>query len=73
MLQGTNKNNILSILGKMNHGKTLLFFDDSKTHYTRSLQLKDIVSVWVPNDENTPLEEEQETENVEKIDKASNE
>jgi hypothetical protein len=72
MLQGTNKNNILSILGKMNHGKTLLFFDDSKTHYTRSLQLKDIVSVWVPNDENTPLEEEQETENVEKIDKASN-
>lgn len=56
MLQGTNKNYILSILGKTNKGKTLLFFDDSRSHYLRSLELEEIVSIWVPNDENTPVE-----------------
>lgn len=53
MLQGLNKNDILSILGEANKGKTLLFFDDSETHVTRSLELADIISGWVPNDENT--------------------
>lgn len=54
MMQGRNKNTILSAIGKMNSGNTLLFFDDSRTHFTRSLELADIASIWVPNDENTP-------------------
>lgn len=55
MMEGRNKNNILSALGHANSGNTLLFFDDSRTHFSRSLELADIASIWVPNDENTPL------------------
>lgn len=53
MMMGRNKNKILKELGNMNKGNTLLFFDDSRTHFTRSLKLADIASIWVPNDENT--------------------
>lgn len=60
MMQGRNKNKILEAIGKQNKGKTLLFFDDSQTHFTRSLQLADIASIWVPNDENTPLEKKEQ-------------
>ncbi len=62
MMQGRNKNKILDAIGKQNKGKTLLFFDDSQTHFTRSLQLADIASIWVPNDENTPLDKEEDPE-----------
>lgn len=58
MMQGRNKNKILDAMGKINQGKTLLFFDDSKTHFTRSLELSEIASLWVPNDENTLPPEE---------------
>lgn len=58
MMQGRNKNTILEAMGKINKGKTLLFFDDSKTHFTRSLELADIASLWVPNDENTLPQEQ---------------
>ncbi len=54
MMQGRDKNSILSAIGLTNQGNTLLFFDDSRTHFTRSLQLADIISGWVPNDENSP-------------------
>lgn len=71
MLQGLNKNEILSILGEANKGKTLLFFDDSEAHVSRSMELADIISGWVPNDENTPLEEDED--DIESVEKVSNE
>lgn len=62
MMKGRDKNRILSGLGRANSGNTLLFFDDSRTHFTRSLELVDIASIWVPNEENTPVEETIEIE-----------
>lgn len=64
MMKGRDKNLILSALGTLNSGNTLLFFDDSQTHFTRSLELADIASIWVPNDENTPTKDNNEDENL---------
>lgn len=56
MMQGLNKNNILKVLGDEYKGHNLMFFDDSVIHFTRSQELKNIVSFWVANDENTTKE-----------------
>ena len=53
MLQGQNKNDLLSELGAIYKGYNLLFFDDSEIHFKRSQELRDIISGWVPNKENT--------------------
>lgn len=53
MLQGQNKNDILKEMGEIYKGYNLLFFDDSVIHFKRSLELRNIASAWVPNDENT--------------------
>jgi hypothetical protein len=52
MLQGQNKNYLLSELGEIYKGYNLLFFDDSEIHFKRSQELREIVSGWVPNQEN---------------------
>lgn len=57
MLQGANKNLILSELSNRYKGRNIMFFDDSKIHFTRSQKLKDLAPIWVPNEENTPKKE----------------
>lgn len=53
MLQGANKNGILSELSERYKGRNIMFFDDSKIHFTRSQELKELAAIWVPNEENT--------------------
>ncbi len=52
MMDGENKNSILSALASIHKGKNLFFFDDSVVHFTRSKALTDISSGWVPNKTN---------------------
>ncbi len=60
MLQGQNKNDLLSELGVIYKGYNLLFFDDSEIHFKRSQELRDIISGWVPNKENTERNKEED-------------
>ena len=62
MLQGQNKNDLLSELGSIYEGYNLLFFDDSEIHFKRSQELREIVSGWVPNQENIHREKDKKDE-----------
>jgi len=52
MMQGQNKNDLLSELGKLYQGYNILFFDDSEIHFKRSQDLATILSGLVPNSDN---------------------
>lgn len=49
-MDGFSKNNPLENIVKENQDANIFFMDDGEVHYTRSLDLKDIIAGWVSND-----------------------
>lgn len=52
LMDGYSKNNPLENIIKENQDANIFFMDDGEVHYTRALDLKDIISGWVSNDVN---------------------